>query len=264
MQVVLSAIGDPGVNTGHFGFCLGAVSGAEFLFTQATLGAGKPGGIFGRVAWIADLVALAGDKQVFQTEIDTHHVRGDRQHLGFKVTQAGDEVSTCVVFGDGNGTGFARERSAPADSQWGFAFSNVELAAFVGKGATSQLDGLSMVLLLESGVFGPPLEEVFKGRLLMPKALLERDTGHVIEPVKFAGAFDAGQFGIGLNVADFFLALIEGIGAPTKDVIVDKARTAERLGKQLGLFRCWVKAVFVGAFCHVSHFISFNVKIAIV
>ncbi|MGL5906093.1 MAG: hypothetical protein ACRCZA_05145 [Shewanella sp.] len=120
-----------------------------------------------------------------------------------------------------------------------------------------------MVLLLESGVFGPSFKEVFECSLLVSKALLERHTGDFIKPLELARAFDSGQFGVCLDVTDFFLFLIESIGTPAKDVVIDEARTAERLGKQDCLFSRGVETVFVGAFSHASHIFEENVNIAI-
>lgn len=67
------------------------------------------------------------------------------------------------------------------------------------------------------------------------------------------------QLRIGFNVADFELLLIKRIGAPTKDRVVDETHAAKRLGQNLLLLRRWVKAVFVGAFSHISQNKKINV-----
>lgn len=107
-----------------------------------------------------------------------------------------------------------------------------------------------MVLAFESWVLVSPFKEVFECRLLVTQGLLERDAGHIIEPKIFGLFLECGQSGVGLGVSDFFLMLIEGIGTPAKDVIIDKSGTAERLSKQCSLFRGGVETVFVGALCH--------------
>lgn len=260
VQAVLSAIGDFGVNTGNLGFGLGAIGGAEFLFTQAALGAGKQGCVFCRVTGIADLVSIAGYKQVFYAEINADHFWCDGQDLGIELAQAGDEVSPCGVFGNGNSAGLARQRAAPADSQGLLALCHEQLPVPTLKGGIGQGGRLFMVFALEGRILGSTFKEVFEGGLLVTQGLLERDAGHVIKPCKFGFFLECSQLGASLAIADFFLFLIEGIGTPAQDVVIDKSRTAKRLGKQLSLFRCWVETVFVGALCHVLQLYSFNAR----
>ncbi|WP_460431513.1 hypothetical protein, partial [Azotobacter salinestris] len=60
----------------------------------------------------------------------------------------------------------------------------------------------------------------------------------------------------------FIAGLIEGIGTPAQDAIVDGTHATERPGKQFCLFWSRVEAVLVGAFRHASQNNQINVKIA--
>lgn len=52
----------------------------------------------------------------------------------------------------------------------------------------------------------------------------------------------------GLNIADFLLAFVTGVGAPAENAVIDKTHTSERLGQKLNLIGGWIKPVFVCAF----------------
>lgn len=86
-----------------------------------------------------------------------------------------------------------------------------------------------MLLAFECRVLRPPDKEVLERSLLMAKALLQGNAGDLVQPRKLAGALEPGEFRIGLQIPDLLLPLEERIGSPAQDMVVDEARTAERL-----------------------------------
>ena len=241
---------------------LGTVGRAELFLAQSTLRLGQSGGVFRGMAGIADPFTLVGDKQVFQTQINAGHVRCDRQFAGLELTQAAHKVTTCRILGNGHGTGFAGQLTAPANIQRGFALGQVQLAVSVLECRASELRRLSVPLTLEYRVLGTAFKEILESRLLVAKALLQGDTRHIRQERQLRIFFDFGQSGAGTHIADLFLTLIKGVGAPAQYGVIDKTHTAEGLGKQLSLFGRRVKPIFIGAFRHVSHFSIVSVKIA--
>lgn len=255
MQVIQPAIGDFGVNTGDLELCLLPVLAAEFLLGKAALVFGKLGGVFSRMAGIAGLEAITGDEQIFNTYIDANRLRGDRQQRRLKFAQAGHEVSACCVFGNGNGGWIARQWPAPLDVKRIFALGKRQLPVFVTESAIGKLGTLFVFFRFKHRVFCPALKEVFECGLLVSQALLQRNTRNFIEKSKLRSFFNLGQFGIGANVTDLLLDLIVRIHSVTKDVVVNKAHTAKRLGKQFCLLGVWIESILVCAFnFHGSHF----------
>lgn len=254
VQVVHAAIGDSGVNTSHLCFCLGAIGRTEFLSAQAALRFGELGGVFSRVTGIADFLTAVGDQQVFDAYVQPNRFGYDAQSFGFEIAQHRHKVSTSEISGNRNGTRFAGKLPTPSYVQGFLALGDVQLSIPVAEGAAGKLKALPVIFLLEGWVASAAFKKVLERALLMPKALLERYTRDIVQPRELAGLFHSGQFGVGLNIPDFFLPLVERIGPPSQDVVVDKTNAAERMRQQGFLLRRWVETVLHGSFSHVSHF----------
>jgi hypothetical protein len=239
---------------------LGAVGRAELFLAQSALRLGQSGSVFRGMAGIADTFTLVSDKQVFQAQINAGHVRCDRQLTGFKLAQAAHKVAASRVFGNRYGTRCAGQFAAPPNIQRGFAFGQIQLAVPVFKGRTGELRRLTVPLAFECWVLGAAFKEIFKGGLLMTQTLLQRNRADFAQKRQLGVFLHPRQLRVGFNIADFDLLLIERIGAPTKDRIVNETHTAKRPGQNLLLLRRWVKAVFVGAFSHISHNRQNNVR----
>jgi hypothetical protein len=107
----------------------------------------------------------------------------------------------------------------------------------------------------EYWVLCPTFKEILERRLLVSQALLQWDTGNIIQKQGFRQLFDGCQSGISASVANLFLSLVIGISAVTQDAVVNVAHTSERLSQQLFLLLVRVEPEFVGAFSfHASHF----------
>ena len=259
MQVVHAAIRNFRVDTRDLETGLGTVGRPEFLTTQVALCLGQPGGVFGSMPRITDSMPIAGDEQVFQAQVDANGLATGRQRLRFKLAQAGHEIASGPIFGNGDGARLARQAAAPTHRQRFLALGEVELAIAVVETATGELGCLAMVFALECRVAGAALEEVLERRLLMPKALLQRYTRHLIEPGEFLGFLQLGQVGAGTAVADFLLALSVGLGPEVENLVVDESNAAKCLRQEFLLGLGGIEAIFVGALCHgQKHNVSFT------
>lgn len=254
VQVVHAAIGDSGVNTSHLCFCLGAIGRTEFLSAQAALRFGELGGVFSRVTWIADFLTAVGNQQVFNTYVQPNGFGRDAQDFRFEIAQHRHEVSAGAISGNCYGAGFAGKLPTPSYVQGLLALGDVKPSIPVAEGAAGKFKALPMLFLLEGRVASAAFKKVLERALLMPKALLERYTRDIVQPLELAGLFQPGQFRVGLNIPNLFLPLVKRIGSPAQDLVVDKTNATKRLRQQGFLLRRWVETVLHGSFSHVSHF----------
>ncbi len=261
VQVIQPAIGDFGVNTGYLELCLLPVLATELLLGETTLVLGKLGGVFRRMAGIAGFETVTGDEQILDAYIDADLFIIDWQQHRLKFAQAGHEVAPGLILGNGNGSWIAWQWLAPLDVEWIFALGKRQLSVFVMERGLYKSRFLSVFFGFKRRVFRPAFKEVFERGLLVSQALLQRNAGYFIEKSQFRSFFNLGQLGVSANVTDLLLGLIVGIRSVTKDVIVDKAHTTKRLGKQFCLLGVWIESVFVSAFnFHVLHYTTRNVS----
>ena len=106
-----------------------------------------------------------------------------------------------------------------------------------------------MLFGFKNRVFCPAFKEILECRLLVPQALLQRNTGNVVQESSFRQFFDGSQLGTRFRVPNLFLSLIVGIRAVTQDAVVHVTHTTKRLSQQRFLLWVWVESEFVGAFC---------------
>jgi hypothetical protein len=261
VQVIQPAIRYFGVNTGYLELCLLPVLASEFLLGKTALVFGEFSGVFHRMAGIAGFEAVTGDEQILDAYIDANLFIIDRQQCRLKFAQAGHEVAPGLILGNGNGSRIAWQRSAPLDIKRIFALRQRQLTISVIEGALYKSRFLSVFFGFKHRVFRPAFKEVFERGLLVSQALLQRNAGYFIEKSKLRLLFDLGQLGIGANVTDFLFGLIVRIRSVSQDVIVNKAHTTKRLGKQFCLLGVWIESVLVCAFnFHGLHYIKKNVS----
>ncbi len=79
--------------------------------------------------------------------------------------------------------------STPPNRQWFNRFSQVNLTAFELKCRLSELCTTAIVFLFKVGIFRPSFKESAEGFLQMAQSLLQRDTAHFIEELKFVFFF---------------------------------------------------------------------------
>ena len=113
------------MNFRHLLASLGAIGRAELFLAQSALRLGQPVGVFRSMAGIADPLTLVSDKQVFQTQINAGYAGCHWQFAGLEFAQAAHKVTTCRILGNGHGTGFAGQLTAPANIQRGFALGRL-------------------------------------------------------------------------------------------------------------------------------------------
>lgn len=254
MQVVISAIGDFGVNTCDLQPSFSTITRAELFLAQSSLRLSQLGRVFRRVAGIANLLAFVSNEQVVNAKVNASGLVDYWQSLRLKLAEHRHEVSPCGIFGDCDCAWLAGRFTTPANIQRFFTLGDKQFAIAVLEPALGELCRLSAVLLFELRVFGATLKEVLKGCLLMSQALLKRYARDFVEPVIFRQTFHLGQLRIGLNIANLLLVLIERICAPSQHRVVNHAHTTKRSGKHLLLLSGRIESVFVCAFNHVSHF----------
>ena len=220
----------------------------------ATLVLRKFGRIVGGMAGIAGLKTVRSDEQILDTHINADLFVSDRQQRRLKLTQARHKVASCWVFGNGDGRGFRGKLSAPTNVQRHITLRQFQFAVFKGKSAVSEFSRLAVSLGFKGGVFCPPFKEVLERGLLVSQALLQRNTGNVVQKGKLGQFLDFGQSGVCATIPHLFLSLRVGIRAVAKDAVIDKSHTPEGLSQQRFLLRVRVEPELIGAFnFHVLH-----------
>ncbi|MEN9503940.1 MAG: hypothetical protein RI964_3225 [Pseudomonadota bacterium] len=229
MQVIHPTIGNFRVNTRHFDFSFQPILAAEFFLGKPTLVFRQFGGVFRGVAGITGFKTVAGDEQILDAYVNAHFFISDGQQRRFKFTQTGYEVSTCVIFGNGDGGWIGRKWLTPLNIQWFIALCQLQFTMFKGESAVSELRRLAVFFGFEGGVFCPTFKKVLERGLLIPQALLQRNAGNIVQESEFRQLFNGSKSGIRCGVTDFFLSLIISIGAVTQDaatvLVVGQGRT---------------------------------------
>lgn len=217
MEVVRAAIGDFGVNTRDLQLGLESVLGTELFLGEPALVSSQLSGVLSRVTGIAGFLTPARNEQVFNAKVNADGVRIDSQQFGLELAKAGYKISAREVLRNCDGAGCGRKLTRPANVERLFALGDIELSLGVFERAGCELRRLARILLLEGRVLRPPCPKVLVSRLLMAKALLKRNAGHVIEICKLRALLDFGQPRIRLQVVNLVLALVELFCAPIKD-----------------------------------------------
>jgi hypothetical protein len=206
------------------------------------------------MAGIVDLGAVVGNKQMFNSHVNTDGFVGFWQDLVFKFAQARNKVPASAIFRNSYRAWLSLEVARPSNIKRFLAFGYIDFPINVLEPGLGKLSGLPSVLLLEDRIPSASVKEVFERCLLMPKALLQRHARNTIKVGQLRKLLDFGQLGASLSVADLFFCLVVRISSPTQDFIVYLTNTAERLSKQSRLLIAWVEPVFVCYTFHDSHF----------
>ena len=236
------------MNTGNLALGFQSVLAAEFLLSKTALVLREFDRICRGVARIAGFKTVRGDKQILDAHVNADLFIGNGQQRRLKFAQAGDKITSCVVFGNGNGGRVRRQRLTPCDSQRLIALRQFQFPVAVAECPVSEFSRLTVFFGFKDRVFRPTFKEVFERGLLVSQALLQRHTGNVIQEGGFRQLFDGGQTSIRVRVTDYCLRLIVGIRAVTQDAVVDETHTAKGLRQQHLLLRVGVKPESVGAF----------------
>jgi hypothetical protein len=181
VQVIRPAIGNFGVNRGYFEPCLFSVLASEFFLSKAALVCGKLGSVFSRMAGIAGFETLRGDEQILDSYVNADFFIRDRQQRRLKFTQAGNEISSGLIFRHGDRSGRTWQFTTPANIKGILAFRQPQLTIAVFKRTLNKSGALFVFLGFKNRVFSPAFKEVFKSRLLVSQALLQGNAGNLIE-----------------------------------------------------------------------------------
>ena len=248
MQVIHPAIGDFRVNTRNFGFSFQPILTAKFFLGKTALILRQFSRVFRGVAGIAGFKTIGRGEQILDAHVNTDLFIGNGQQRRFKLTQTGYEVTPCVIFGNRNSGWIRGKFLTPLNIQWFIALSKFQCAVFKGERAVSKLRRLAVFFRFEGGIFRSTCKKVLERGLLVSQALLQRNTGNVIQESELRQLLDGGQFGVSIDVPNFFFRLIVSIRAVTQDAVIDKTHTTERPHQQPFLLLVWVEPEFVGAF----------------
>ena len=116
------------MNTGYFEFCLLSVLAADCLLSKAALVCGKLCSVFSRMAGITGFETLRGDEQILDTYVDANFFIADRQQRRLKFAQAGNKISSSLIFKDCNRGWSAWQVATPTNTKWLLAFCKRQLA----------------------------------------------------------------------------------------------------------------------------------------
>lgn len=251
VEVVHSAISNSGVDTSHLALSLGAVCGAQLFTAESALRQGELGGVLRGMPRVAESFALAGDEQVFDAQINADRPVADRKSFGVELTETGNEVPAGPIHGHSDRGWLAGKLPAHPKIQRLAGLGKIDLAVPVLEPGAGELSGLPVLLRLESRVLRAFCEKVLERCLLVSKALLKGNAGHIAEPRELPRSLDASQFRARFDVSNFLLSLVKRIGAPAQDLVINKAHTPEGLIQKILLLIGRIKPVLVCTMRHV-------------
>jgi len=252
MQAIKSGIGNFCVQAGDLLSGFGPVLRAPLLAAQRPLGLGQAGSVLRRVARIARPLPVGGDEQVLQAQVDAGRSWCHRHRLGLDLAEQGNKVAAGVVAGNRHRRRHRRQGFTllrPADRQRFLALGQEQPAVSESESGGSELGRLVVFFRLEHRVAGALVKEVLEGLLLVPEALLQGYTGHLVQEGLIGLLLQRGQPGAGALVADAYLSLTKRLGAPRQDRVVDEAHAAERPRQQDFLLGRRIEPVAVSTFC---------------
>ena len=254
---VAAAVGNLRLNASNFDSGFVEVGSSFLLLGKAALRLSQFLLVLCSMAGIARFKPVSGNHKVGQTQINTRCLFGNRQWFRLEAAQHRHEVAACTVFRDSDGSWFARKFTRPANIKRLFGLGNVDIAIFELKRRLREFCALLAALLLKGWILRPSFKEVLKRSLLMAQRLLERYTRHAVKPFKLSLLLEFGQLRACRVVVNLFAFVVESVGTPFKDRVVNETHTAESLCKQFSLFSGWVKALFNSDLFHGSQEYSY-------
>ena len=215
-----------------------AVPAATSLFSsgQDPLQSCEFGQLARQVPWIADALPGGERGQVIDAEVYPHvHARPGVRSYSFVQAEA-HKVPPRTVLGYRDRAGLALELLGLAGAQVPYLGKpEVALLPVPSERGTGELRALHSALRLETRVGRPLLKEVTVGRLQVPEALLEWDTGNLVQPPALGLLLPSRQRGAGLLIAN--LGFVPGVTflSQTKRAVVNMANTPKRLPERPAL-----------------------------
>ncbi len=228
VEVVPAGVCNPGVKPSHMESLYRPALRAFRLAGKIVLGPGKTTLGLHQGFRILDLLAGREGSQSRDPEVDTDCLVNRSELLDLLIDAKSDEVSVRRVLDYRDGRGDRLEAPGPADFEPSYAGKCEILISGVPLGRGSRVfSGLIVGLLLETGILGPLLEEVYKGCLEVPECLLGRDAGNLVEPGILRGLLEGGKHGARFVISHRDAVLEVGIGTHPKSPVVDVAAGSE-------------------------------------
>ena len=242
VREIFSAIVNLRVELRYFAPGFSAIGRSFSLSGQSTLQPAEPRFVLRRVTRIADSCSIRKGHGAIDSKIYPHGSRCLRKLLDFLIQAQRHEVAARTVSTQCHGRRVRRELAAPLD------LDRTELSDCQGASTSVPLETgsrifsrLLSVFFLKRGVFGDFLEEVGKSALQVAKTLLHWNTRHLVKPLGSLGFFQLRQRRARCDVIDS-LSSVPRIGSHPERPIVDVPHASKRLGQDLLLLNCWVKA----------------------
>ena len=252
VHVVETRVGDLRLNAGDLD-TLAISSVTSFLASREhALCLGEFTGLFLGQTRVDDVFAVGQGGEPVDTEIDADGLAGLRQGGNWFIENQRDEVPSIAALGYRRSSGSTREGSRPVDiEETEFGDSQVAVGSVILEGAQRVLCGLWTVLFLEGRVAGALAEEVPERGLKMPKRLLRRDAGDLVEPCSSLLLLQLREGGR-RGVVVYVLSDVVSIGASAECPVVDETTGSEGPRQHALLRRSWVEPESVTDFHNIN------------
>jgi hypothetical protein len=253
LLVVASSVLNARMNTGYFQTSFVSVFRSLLFLRMSSLGFCQLLLILGKEFGITHSLAGGEDDHRFESKIETDLLVDDRQGLDILFYQERDEVAVGTILADCCRAGLRAcgKWSMPVEIQRLLHFGKSEPLDLPRKGVSSVSSRLSMLLFLACGILGTSLKKVREGSLQVSQGLLKRYRGNSRKPRVLL--LEVRQHGGKFVIGELLTTLLVGCRAGMQTAIVDKADTAERLGKNDSLLIGRIEPEFVCPLRLVAH-----------
>jgi hypothetical protein len=252
VREIFSGIVNLRVKLGDLMLRLESIGRAFLLFCKPALQESQAGLVFSRIARVADPRSIREGHRAVDPQVDTDAGCRCGQRVDRFIQTQGNKVAARWVPAQRHSRRARGKVPAPFNLELSqFGDSQDPVTRIPLKPGAGILGRLFAVFTLEDGVLRALFEELHKSALQMAKRLLNRNTGHLVQPFGFLGFLQLGKRRAGLAIGDA-LARVPCVGSQPKRPVVDVAYAPKCPGQDLLLFGCWVKAKTVAA-THLSH-----------
>ncbi len=255
-EMIPAAVAYPGVEAGN-PLALAVPTAASPLTSgKDALQPAQPCELLSEMPGIGHALPVGERRQTVDAEINPHARSGPGKRFHRFVQAETRKVTPSTVLGYRNRAGRTRELPGPADAQVpNLGESEVHLLPVPPEGGTGELGALLPAPRLEAGIGRPLREEVAVGRLQVPEALLEGNTGDIAKPLTATLLFPLGKGGARLAIAHRGFILGVSVFPQTKRPVIDIPDTPESPAEGAPLGSAWVEPESVPDFHSTSAFL---------
>ena len=177
---------------------------------------------------VRDFLAVAQRQQSADTQVNANLFINRWQRLSINVYQQRNSPPSSgrKFYRDSRRLNAFRQQPAPTNRQRLSTFSQVDLTVFVSERCFSKLSAVTVTLLFEVRVLGPPREEVSESPLQVPQPLLKRYAANFFEERQLSLFLPAGQQLRSIVVANPLLLSIPSLCPCRQCFVVDQKSAA--------------------------------------